>query len=231
MSDPEILDPEGPSSSSSPAQSAGTEGLVQAIQQLLPGRALRVDVQERPGFGPSFRLEADGKGGLLVVETGPLHTVLVSFGGARFTFLLVPDPMKAKDQIVERVRALVHEELVVLEERATPRLVRTVVLEVKSGRIERIVDSGLEPRAAKAGEDGGAKLSSFEGAWSRAPSKEEKRRIDRLSGGVFAKLKRKIAETVLEKAAGAVMGAVEEAGKQQREPEVVADDGRRKLGK
>lgn len=242
MSDPEILDSDA--AGSSDTASGDVERLVQQVQRGLqagagPGRALRVDVESRPHGGARFHLEADGPGGTLVVESGPLGTTLVSFGGARFPFVLASDPAVVLEQIGERVRQIAAEEIVVLEEQATGRLKRTTVLAVKDGRIEAVLDSGLEPSTSALPPETGAgpRLSSFGGTWNRAPSREEARRINRLTGGLVGRLKRKVAEKLLERAAGMVMGAVERAaGAGQEEArataarDVTPDDGRRKLG-
>lgn len=231
MSEPEILDPEGPGGpGEGSAAASGVERLVELIQRQLPGRTVRVDVEARPPQAPRFRIEADGKGGMLVVQSGPLRTILVSFGGARFPFLLLPDADRAFAQIAERVRAIVAGELVVLEEQATPRLKRTTVFAAQGESLVRMVESGVEPGAAPAE----ARLSSFADAFNRAPTADERRTIRRLTGGLLGRLKRKVAEKILERAAGAVMGAVEQAATSAASsPDAHegarTDDGRRNL--
>ena len=239
MSDPEILDPEGPAPSTT---SQGVERLVAAVQKALPGRTVRVDVDERAprtqvgamlgaqlGGGPKFRLEANGEGGPIVVESGPFGTINVSFRSARFGFTgAVPggDVDAAYRQVADRVRELADETLVVYEEPSSSALLRTVTLRVDAGRIDAVVDSGVLP-----GTTTSASLHSFRGSWSRAPSKLEKKRIDKLTGGLVGRLKRKVLGKVFEKAAGSLAEAAQQvASDVQRDIAARADDGSRKLG-
>jgi hypothetical protein len=235
MSDPEILDPEGPAPSTT---SQGVERLVAAVQKALPGRTVRVDVDERGprtqvgamlGGGPKFRLEATGEGGPMVVESGPFGTINVSFKSARFGFsgaVAGGDVDAAYRQVAERVRELADEELVVFEEPSSSSLLRTVILRVDAGRIEAVVDSGVLP-----GTTSSPSMHSFRGTWSRAPSKQEKKRIDKLTGGLVGRLKRKVLGKVFEKAAGSLAEAAQQvASDVQRDMAARADDGSRKLG-
>lgn len=242
MSDPEVLGPEGPAdaaSRDSPAAmgSGGSadvvERLLSAVQRALGAHVARsevVPVAQSPlaPLGVRFRMEAVGPGGPLVVESGPLGAVLVGFKAARETFLLAPASAELViEQIAARVRAIVHEEVIVLEERATERLKRTTVFTVKGGRIAAVLDEGLEPTATPVD---GAQLSSFGGTWSRAPTADERALMHRLRGGVMGRLKRKVAATLFDRATGAVLGAVERAAQGGAAGAGPApDDGRRRL--
>lgn len=221
MSDPEILDPEGPATAGTQTTS-GIERLVAEVQRALPGRTVRVDVESRPPQPPRFRLEAQGEGGALIVESGLFFTANVSFRSARFAFSLAPgavDPEVVFSEIAARVKEIADEQLIVFEEPSSPPLLRTVVLKVAGGRLDTVVDGGVAPGQAE-----GARLWSFRGAWNREPSKQEKARIDSLTGGLLGKLKRKLLAKIVQKTAGAIMGAVEQA-----KGDVASDDGSRTL--
>jgi hypothetical protein len=205
MSDPEILDPEGPTTAGVPTTSL-VERLVTEVQKALPGRTVRVDVEDRPPRAPHFRLEAVGEGGAIGVSSGPFFTVTVSFRSARFGFSLATGPEAVIADIAARVKSIADEDIVIFEEPSSPPLLRTVVLAVADGRIDAVIDSGLAP-----GTVDGARLSSFQGAWSRAPTKLEMKRIDQLTGGVVAKLKRKVLAKIVSKTAGSLQSAVEQA--------------------
>lgn len=241
MSDPEILDPEGPAPSTT---TQGIERLVAAVQRALPGRTVRVDVDAHGprtqvgamlGGGPKFRLEAAGEGGPVVVESGPFGTINVVFKSARFGFsgaapAMGGDVDAVYGDVAKKVRALAEEELIVYEEPTSSSLVRTVILRVDGGRIEGVEDSGVLPGSASE-----ARLHSFRGTWSRVPSRQEKKRIDKLTGGLVGRLKRKVLGKVFEKAAGQLADAAQQVSEnvqrdlEQRE-RVRADDGSRKLG-
>lgn len=241
MSDPEILDPDLSGGTPGDSAAAEVERLAARVQRGLQqgsyDGAARVDVDASSRAAPRLRISAAGPGGELVVESGPLGTLLLTFGGARFPFVLAPDAERALEQLGERVRQIAAEEIVVLEEQATTRLKRSTVLAVRGGRIEAVLDTSLEPGLAPGGPAGpGLRLSSFGGSWNRAPTREEARRISRLTGGLVGRLKRKVAEKILERAAGMVMAAVDRASEGQRSADAVdvtaavrPDDGRRKL--
>lgn len=213
MSDPEILDPLQAQSTSD------IEDLLAQVQRALPGRTVRVDIS-RPSEPQRFRLEAEGEGGAIVLQSGPFFTASVVFRSARFSFSLAPgsDSEVVFRQMAARVRQLADDELVVFEEPAPPPLLRTVVLQVVNGRLESVVDSGIAPGHADA-----PRLCSFRGTWARAPTRQERARIDQLTGGLVGALKRKVLAKILSKTAGSIMSAVEQAAARE------GDDGSRKL--
>ena len=226
MSDPEILDPEGPATAGTQTTS-GIERLVTEVQRALPGRTVRVDVESRAPHPPRFRLEAEGEGGAIVVESGPFFTANVSFRSARFGFSLAPGAANTEETfaaIAARVKDFADEDLVVFEEGSAPPLLRTVVLGVGNGRIDNVVDSGIAP-----GNAADARLWSFRGTWNRAPTKQEKARIDKLTGGLVGKMKRKLLAKIVSKTAGSILGAVEQAAENARADAAQPDDGSRKL--
>lgn len=239
MSDPEILDPE-PAGTAGTQTSGGIERLVSAVQRALPGRTVRVHVEpydatkpRLPFMGPRFRIEAEGKGGTLVVESGALFVVQVAFGTARFTVdggAHGPGPDVVVEKIVERVRAFAHDELVVLEEQKAPRLLRTTVLRVADGRFVEVVDNDLVPQE---GTEGDVRFISFNNTFSGRPSTQQRAQLDKLAGGLFGKLKRKLAEKVFAKATEAIAATMNKAagGSRSAGDDDDDDDGRRKLGK
>ncbi len=243
MVDPEILDPEpggragdaGAGQEPPLSTTAGVERLVALVQKALPGRTVRVDVEAvdpgRPrsplAGGPRFRIEAEGEGGPLVVESGPLMMITVFFRRARFPYNAMAGGAAVADAVAAQVGAVAREELVVLEEQTSAHLMRTTVLRVKDGRFVEIVDSGLEPHE---GTPSPARLHSFDGAFDRPPTKQERARVDKLGGGLMGKLKRKLAEKVFTAAAGQLKKSLQTvADEVARDAGVTPDDGRRRL--
>jgi hypothetical protein len=214
MADPEILDAE---------ESGNIESLVSAVQRALPGRAVKVDVDPRG----AFRVECAGDNGPILVESGPLLTATVSFRSARFTFTLFNGFDKAKRDIVDKVRALAADEIVVFEEQRAARVLRTVTLRCEGEKLVEVLEGGIVP---KSGEMSGPTLSSFSGAFTGAPTTEQMRVIDKLTGGVLGKLKRRVAERVLSGVANRLARNFERVAADQSASTIDVDDGRRKLG-
>ena len=200
MSDPEILEPDR-------GESPSVDPIVDAVQRALPGRTLRIRQDAgQPGFGRQLHIEVEDAGGVLAVDTGPFGSLTVVFASVRFSMMLAPDAKVALVTLEERVRAVADEKIVAFDEQLTPSLRRTAALSVSDGELVGLVDSGIEPHR---GEPGPARLTSFRGTWTRAATEKDRKRVDRICGGLVGKLKRKIAIAVLDKATSVITKVME----------------------
>ncbi|HEY4223574.1 MAG TPA: hypothetical protein VGO62_19590, partial [Myxococcota bacterium] len=197
------------SSSSSSSHAPVVDRVVDCMERALPGHAVRVSIEDRDATrarspfqqGPRFVVDvrpgtdAHDDGAIIALASGPLFSLVLTFCSARFTFDGTPGHIDASlAAISARVQELGHDELVVVEQQRTDRLLRSTVVRVDRGRVLDVVDSGVLPHA---GTVSAARFRSFGGSLRGPLSREQKRAIDKKTGGLMGRVRRAIGERVL----------------------------------